>query len=124
MSSGKQHYDPILLATLNMLGVASLIGVSYCLFALLSGLQPINQTDVALYLLWFTISVLSVYVMRLGDIWGAYALGIATGAITIYDFARGMATLGGATLGILVILIIYSYIQETTPLGDRTQNAA
>jgi hypothetical protein len=37
MQSIKRHNDPILLALLNMLGVASLIGFLYCVFAFLSG---------------------------------------------------------------------------------------
>jgi hypothetical protein len=126
MQYEKRRYDPILLALLNMLGVASLIGVIYCLYALLGGLESINKTDVALYLVWFSVSVLSVYVMRMGDIWGAYALGIATVAITIYDLVRGMASVEGALLGILVMLIIYSYLKETTPLdeSEKTHSAA
>ena len=122
----KRHYDPILLASLNMLGIASLLGFLYCVIALLSGNTGFAKTDVALYLVWFGISVLSVYVMRLGDIWGAYALGIATVAITIYDFVRGMASVEGALLGILVMLIIYSYVKETTPLdeSEKTHSAA
>lgn len=112
----KRHYDPILLASLNMLGIASLLGFLYCLIVLLSGASGFAKTDVALYMVWFGVSVLSVYVMRLGDIWGAYALGIATVAITIYDLVRGMASLEGAMLGILVMLIIYYYITTATPL--------
>jgi hypothetical protein len=111
----KRHIDPILLAFMDMLGAASLLGFLYCLVALLHGTMESTKTDIALYLLWFAVSLLSVYVMRKGDIWGAYALGIATVAIAVYDLVRGMATIGGATLGGLVIAIVVSYILTATP---------
>ena len=110
----KRHYDPVLLALINMLGAASLLGFLYCLVALLHDTTMV-KTDVALYMVWFAVSMLSVYVMRKGDIWGAYALGIATVAITVYDLARGMAKIGGATLGGIVIAIVVSYILTATP---------
>jgi hypothetical protein len=116
MEDTKRRFDPSVLALVNLLGIVSGFGFFYCLFALLSDYQAIVKMDAALYLVWFGISMLSVSVMRRGDKRGAYALGIATGAITLYDLARGMATLGGALLGILVLLIVYSYIKTTTPL--------
>lgn len=119
----KRHYDPILLAIINMLGVASLMGFLYCLAVLLHGIPGLAKTDVALYLVWFGISLLSVYVMKKGDIWGAYALGIATVAITIYDLARGIATIGGATLGATVMTVVVMYIKTATPI-DKEDNPA
>jgi len=119
----KRHYDPILLAIINMLGAASLMGFLYCLAVLLHGINGLVQTDVALYLVWFGISLLSVYVMKKGDIWGAYALGIATVAITIYDLARGIATVGGATLGISVMTVVVMYVKTATPI-DNEDNPA
>ena len=115
----KRHYDPILLAIINMLGAASLMGFLYCLAVLLHGINGLVQTDVALYLVWFGISLLSVYVMKKGDIWGAYALGIATVAITIYDLARGIATVGGATLGISVMTVVVMYVKTATPIDNE-----
>jgi hypothetical protein len=119
----KRQYDPILLAIINMLGAASLMGFLYCLAVLLHGIPGFAKTDVTLYLVWFGISMLSVYVMKKGDIWGAYALGIATVAITIYDLARGMATIGGATLGTIVMLIVISYIRTATPIDEMDSQA-
>lgn len=112
----KRHYDPNLLAIINMLGAVSLMGFLYCLAVLLHGTYGIESTNMVLYMLWFGISALSVYVMKKGDIWGAYTLGIATVAISIYDLARGMATVGGATLGGVVMLTVLMYIRTATVL--------
>ena len=119
----ERHNDPILLALLNMLGVASLVGFLYCVLALLIGVHGRATIDICFYLIWFSVSMLSVVGMRAGSIWGAYALGIATGAITIYDFVKGNATIGGATLGILVVLIVALFIrsvpQQNDPINSR-----
>lgn len=116
----KRRYDPVLLASLKMLRAASAVGFALCILVLLHGGSGLAKTDVALYLVWFGISMLSVHVMLKSDIWGAYALGIATVAITFYDLARGMTTIGGATLGILVFTIIVWYIRssQTTPIHE------
>lgn len=113
MQSINRRYDPILLATLNLLGVASLMGFLYCLIVLLHGSYVFETTAIMLYMLWFAICGLSVSIMKKGDISGAYALGIATIGITIYEFMNGLATIGGAISGTLVILIIINYIKMT-----------
>jgi hypothetical protein len=118
MQSAKRKIDPILLAFINMLGAASLMGFLYCLVVLLHGTSGLEGTYVALYMMWFALSLLSAYAMRKGDIWGSYALGIATVAITFLDLASGRATIGGATLGGLVIAIVASYILTATR-GDE-----
>jgi hypothetical protein len=115
----KRHYDPNLLAIINMLGAASLMGFLYCLAVLLHGVSGFAITDITLYMLWFAISLLSVYVMKKGDIWAAYALVIATVAISIYDLARGTATIGGATLGATVMLTAFTYIRTATVIDEE-----
>jgi len=121
MSLVKRDERTMLTATLNLLGVISLTGALYCLYTLLHGgiLNP--STDITLYMVWFTISWLSVTVMKTGDIWGAYALGIATGIVGIYDLMQGAATIGGATLGAMIFIIISLYMASTP--DDSNQQA-
>jgi hypothetical protein len=114
MRNIKRRYEPNLLATLNILGIASLVGFLYCLTVLLHGTYYLDTTSIVLYMVWFCICWLSVTVMKRGDIFGAYALGIATIAVTIYDIVSGFATIGGALLGTIVILIIWDYIRSTS----------
>lgn len=119
MQTVKRYDDPLLLALLNLLGFISTMGFLLCVIVLLHGQPNFGHSGVTIYAVWFAISVLSVYVMRQGDIWGAYALGIATIAITLYDIVNGVATLGGAILGILVIMILIMYGKAT----DRSRIA-
>lgn len=112
MQNNNRRYNLDLLALLNMLGIASLLGFLYCLTVLLHGAFIFDQTSVVLYLLWFAIAYLSVSAMKQNDRWGAYALALATVAITIYDLVNGFATIGGAMLGFSVMCIVMGYIQS------------
>ncbi|MGJ3237326.1 MAG: hypothetical protein ACFE0Q_01335 [Anaerolineae bacterium] len=105
-----KRYDPNLLATLNMLSVASILGFLYCLMVLLHGSYFTEITSVILYMIWFGICWLSVTLMKQDDPWGAHALGTATIAITIHDVVNGVATIGGAILGTLVMIIVTVYL--------------
>ena len=113
MRNLNRHYDPNLLAIMNLLGAASLMGFLYCLFVLLHGGFMLDPSAVFLYLLWFAISFISVHLMKRGDVWGAYALGIATLALSIYEIVRGTASIGGAALAAFVMLLLISYIKGT-----------
>ena len=118
MQNNNRRYNLDLLAILNMLGIASLLGFLYCLTVLLHGSFVFDQTSIVLYLLWFAVAYLSVSAMKHGDKWGAYALAVATVAITIYDLVNGFATIGGAMLGFTVMCIVMGYIQS----GNIQQN--
>jgi len=114
----KRHYDKRLLATLNLLGVISLLGFLTCLVVLLHGAVTFTAIDITLYMVWFATSWLSVLVMKKGDIWGAYVLGIATIAITLFDLVHNRGSLGGAILGTLVMYIVFMYIKTATPIDE------
>ena len=118
MQDIKRQLDPTLLAILNLLGIVSIMGLVYCMLILLHGTFFIATTDLTLYLIWFAISYLSISIMKKGDIWGAYALGIATFVVTLYDLTQGHATLGGAMLGITVLSIVTYYIKAATAPQD------
>lgn len=114
MQTIRRHFDPNLLAILNLLAVISSLGFLYCLIVLLHGGYVIEITAITFYTLWFAICWLSVTIMKQGDIFGAYALGIAIIAITIYELLHGVATIGGAVSGTIVMLIVITYIQAST----------
>jgi len=121
MQTVKRHYDPILLALLNMLGIISAVGFLYCIAVLLLGVANANKLDTMMYAIWFAISLQSVISMQRGDLWGAYALGAATIGLTVYDLVNGNASLGGALLGLLVILIVVIYL-HAAPLKNSDEN--
>jgi hypothetical protein len=125
MQTNKRFNNPTLLVLLQMLGALSVTGFLYCLIILLHGVGTGAQADIVLYLVWFAVSVLSVYVMRRGDVWGAYALAIATILVGLYDITRNMATIGGASLGVMVMLLVLDYVytmKKTSRIQVQPEN--
>lgn len=110
--------DPNLLMVINVLGTASLLGFLYCLYALLVDVLLISQISIIIYAAWFLTSIVSLYLMRQGDQWGAYALAIATGLIGIYELVNGTATFGGAVLAASVFILVLYYLYRSTSLAD------
>lgn len=111
MRNVEQQYDPIVLAAINMLGAASVIGVLLCIAAFLHNRVGMGA-EIGVYFIWFSVSAISAHMMRKGDRWGAYALTFVTVLVGVYDMARGIATLGGALLALLVITIVIAYLQQ------------
>lgn len=105
-------HDPVILATLRVLEFISFVGVIYCAFGLMMKDFVIADTSLALYGAWFILSVESTEAMIQGWRWGAGLLGGATLFITIADMMRGEATLGGATLGLLILVLIVAYLRD------------
>ncbi len=111
MRNVEQQYDPIVLAAINMLGAASVIGVLLCVAAFFHD-RVGTGAEIGVYFIWFAVSAISAHMMRKGDRWGAYALTLVTVLVGVYDMARGIATLGGALLALLVITIVITYLQQ------------
>jgi hypothetical protein len=102
-----------LTAILTLFEGISLLGLGYCLL-MLAGVQNITAIlpwRLVLYASWFAISAVGVYAMLHWKRWGAYMLAIATLAITFVDISQGYATWGGASMGLViaVLLVIYLY---------------
>lgn len=107
--------NPILATLINLLAIAAAVGFMITIVALFSGTSD-DSTQIVVYMIWFAVALLSAYAMHIGDVWGAYALGIATVGVTLYDFVQGSATIGGATLGLAVMFIVVDYITSHQPL--------
>jgi len=105
-------HDPIVLATLRLLEFVSFVGVLYCAMGLMMGGFVINEASLALYGAWFILCVEATEAMVQGWRWGAGLLGGVTLFITIVDLMRGSATLGGATLGLLILILIIAYLRD------------
>lgn len=106
------NYDPIVLATLRLLEFISFIGVIYCATGLMVGGFIVPDASLALYGAWFILCVEATEAMIQGWRWGARLLGGATLFITAVDLVRGEATLGGATLGIVILILIVAYLRD------------
>ncbi|GEM_PF-1962035 len=113
-------HDPIILATIRLLEFISFVGVLYCAFGLILGGFVISDASLALYGAWFILCVEATEAMTQGWRWGAGLLGGSTLIITAVDIFRGEATLGGALLGIIVMILIVAYLHDYSRSFDRT----
>ncbi len=66
-----------------------------------------------LYTTWFAVAVISLEAVIHRLKVGVYALVLATTTITIVDVISGEATLGGASLGILILYILLVYLRPS-----------
>ena len=106
------QHDPVIIATLRILEFISLVGAIYCAAGLLMDGFVIPHVSLAIYGAWFILCVEATEAMIQGWRWGTYLLGGSTLFITIVDIMRGEATLGGATLGILIAVLIVAYWRD------------
>jgi hypothetical protein len=118
MSEAKR--DPIVMATLVLLAIISPLGLIYCLLGLAGGQSsPVaGGSNLLLPTAWFGTSALSVFAMLRGRRWGAYLLGSATLLITLIDIASGTATWGGASLGLVIAVMIMAYLRSNGDSAD------
>ena len=103
----------ILSSVLQLLELVSLIGLLFCGLLLTHGSMTMDLAQVMVYAVWFLISVVSVHLMQNDDRWGAYSLAAATIAVTLFDLIKGHASLGGAFLGLLLMVIVIAYLRFT-----------
>lgn len=118
-----QKHDPTIVATLRILEFVALVGVIYCAVGLLIEGFVIPKASLALYGAWFILCVESTEAMVHGWNWGAALLGGATLLITVADIVRGEATLGGAMLGTLILILIVAYFRDYSPIQTDEDNA-
>ena len=102
-----------LTAILAIFEVVSLLGLIYCLLVLvgIQSAQPMPAWRLAFYGGWFAVSAVCVYAMLHWKKWGAYGLAAATSIVTVLDIVKGSATWGGASLGLLIAVLIAAYLR-------------
>lgn len=88
----------------------AVLGLIYCLIALVSSGSRDNDTRLLVYATWFALAISSIDGILAFAKAGAYILVGATLAVTIYDIAMGYANLGGAMLGALVAFVVATYV--------------
>ena len=114
----KVRYDAITTVLLEFFEMISFIGLLFCLLALTHGVVGFAVKGLILYTVWFAVALIGVYAMKRGDHWGAYGILAATLAITIFDIITGKSNIGGASLGLLVLIVIGIYLRST-PIIDE-----
>ena len=101
----------ILSSILQLMELVSLIGLLFCGLLLTHGPLAMDLAQVMVYAVWFLMSVVSIHLVQRNDRWGAYSLAAATVAVTLFDMIKGHASLGGAVLGLLVMVIVIAYLR-------------
>ena len=107
-----QRNTSLLITTLEIFEMVALIGLLFCVVTLVYHWTFIPSESLLLYAIWFGIAMVSTYAMKRGDALGAYSLLVATIVITVFDFASGRANIGGASLGLLVLIIVVAYLRN------------
>jgi hypothetical protein len=100
-----------LTAILAIFEVVSLLGLVYCLLVAIQNLQPMPAWRLAFYGGWFAVSAVCVYAMLRWRKWGAYSLAAATLIVTVVDIVQGFATWGGASLGLIITVLVAAYLR-------------
>ena len=113
-------HDRVLLSLLNLMSIVSAMGYLLCLIIFVRGNYQ-TSFQVLAYLIWFSVAMLSAYMMKNGDRWGAYALGVGTLSLTLYELYLGTASFGGALLGITIALMVIDYLMNNSTHLDQSQ---
>jgi len=102
-----QVYDqsPQLRLSMRMLELVSALGLIFCLLNMTA-----DSTTFMVYASWFAVAIASAEAILNYFKAGVYALVIATTVLTLMELASNTATLGGATLAVILFFIIYVYI--------------
>lgn len=105
-------HDPLIPVTVRILQWVALAGAVFCAISLAVGNSVIPMVNLAIYGAWFIVCVEACEAMIRGWRWGAYLLAGATLFITILDIVRGEATLGGASLGAIILVLVVAYLRD------------
>lgn len=113
MPSLRRKRAPEFSALLSLMEVVSVLGVIYILLVLArqQSIIPIQREILVLYGVWFLVSGVSVYGILKWKKWGVYALAASTAVVTVVDVLRGTASLGGASLGLVVVVVLAVYLR-------------
>ena len=105
----ERKHDPTVQSILLLIGAVSALGLAYSLLVL-AGYQTTSETGSqwAVYGLWFATSIACIAGILHWKRWGVYGFAVATVGISVYNVVRGTATLGGASMALLVTFALFS----------------
>lgn len=90
--------------------VIALIGLVVSLANLARLTAPNAELRLFVYISWFTIAIISAEAILHWIKTGVYALILATVSVSIIEIIDGTASIGGASLGLLIAYVLYSYV--------------
>jgi hypothetical protein len=107
----RTQLDPQLRVLLRFFQMIALMGILIGLATLTRSTTPKVDTLQTLYLTWFTLSFVSVQAILYKIRAGVIVLVVSTAVVTLVELMAGVASIGGATLGSLVVFMIVVYVQ-------------
>lgn len=111
MPSHVSKFNPELRTMLRLFQIVAAVSLMMGLATLARDTASIADWMLLLYLSWFTLAIVSIEAIFRYLKAGVYTLLLATLVVTLAEIIQGSATLGGASLGLLVIFIFTVYIR-------------
>ncbi|MFW5691805.1 MAG: hypothetical protein ACOCX3_00485 [Chloroflexota bacterium] len=102
---------PELRVMLRLFQIVALLGLGHSIMTLAGGTTSKVDWLQMLYTTWFALAVVSIEAILYQIRAGVITLVIATLAVAIAELLAGVATIGGASLGLLVFFIVVVYIR-------------
>lgn len=110
MQRHESNLSPMLRTMLRFTQIVALLELGYCIATLVGDTASKADWLFVLYTTWFALVLLSAEAILHRIRAGVYTLVAATLAVTIGEFHAGVATVGGASLALLVTFMIIGYI--------------
>ncbi|RMG69723.1 MAG: hypothetical protein D6711_18925 [Chloroflexi bacterium] len=111
MPSHVSKFSSELRILLRLIQIVAAISLMFGIATLARDTASIADWMLLLYLTWFTLAIVSIEAIFRWLKVGVYTLILATLVVTLVEILTGRATIGGASLGILVAYIIIVYIR-------------
>lgn len=113
--AGKSHSRE-LLVVMRMFQAVCILGLVYCLLSLAADSSANGR--LVLYVSWFAVASASAEAILNWLKLGVYILVAATAIVTVVEVISGTATLGGASLGLLVAFVMVVYLRPEWSLYE------
>lgn len=110
MQRQEGNLSSVLRTMLRFAQVVALLELGYCVATLAGHTASKADWQFMLHTTWFALVIISAEAILYRIRAGVYALAGATIAVTVGEFYAGTATIGGASLALLVGFIIFVYI--------------
>lgn len=118
MRSSKSILAPEFRALLRLIQIVAVFGMAYSVATLVRETTPNVAWLAKLYLAWFALSFISAQAIVARIKAGAVTLVLSTIVVMIAEIITGVATIGGASLGGLVIFVVVVYVRPAWEAFD------
>jgi hypothetical protein len=110
MQTLRNRHTPEMRVMLRTLQIVALAGLVIGIVTLAKATAPYAEWRLMLYISWFAIAVISAEAILYWLKAGVHALLGMTLLVTLIELVSGSASLGGASLGLLMIVILVGYL--------------